>query len=142
MRKPVLYLDVVGTLLLEKGGELTVAPFAKPFVEAVKDHFQVKLLTTLEEHHALRVSRALGLVADYLPYRHALGKASSIRFDEVFFWVDDDPGPEDLLRLSDERCSDRLIPVNRREGVTEGTLKKLLNTFRDLQGAQKSESSP
>ena len=79
MRKPVLYLDVVGTLLLEKGGELTVAPFAKAFVEAVKDHFQIQLLTTLEEQHALRVYRARGLVAEYLPNRHALGQASSIR---------------------------------------------------------------
>jgi hypothetical protein len=140
MPKPVLYLDVVGTLLLEKGGELVVAPFARAFVDAVKPAFEVRLLTSLEEHHALRVTRALELEAHYVPFRRALGKASSIRFDELFFWVDDDPGPEDLLRLSDERCSERLIPVNRREGVTEATLRKLMATLKEVEAAQRSES--
>jgi hypothetical protein len=131
MIKPVLYLDIVGTLLLETGAGMDMAPFASEFVDAVKDTFEIRFLTSLEEHHALRVARHLGIEARYVPFRHNLGKSSSIRFDEVFFWVDDDPNPADLLRLSDERCSERLIPVNRREGVTEETLRKLYATWEE-----------
>ena len=125
---PVLYLNVVGALLLDRGGELELAPFAQEFVDGIAGKFQVRLLTSLEEHQALRVCRALKLDASYLPYRHALGKTSSMDFSRPFFWVDDDPSPADLLRLADERCSERLIPVNRREGVTERTLAKLLES--------------
>ena len=39
--------------------------------------------------------------------------------------VPSDPSPSDLLRLSDARCSERLIPIVKREGVTPATLKKL-----------------
>lgn len=132
MRKPTLYLDVVGTLILEKGGEMAVAAGARRFVEAIQPQFRVVLLTELEEHQALRVARALGLErARYHPYRRALGKTSAINLDSDFFWIDDDPEPSDLLRLSDERRSNRLIPVNRREGVSETTLKKLLEVFHE-----------
>lgn len=136
MAKPVLYLDVVGTLLTEKNGNLEFAAFARPFIEGVKRLFEIRFLTTLEEHQTLRVSKALEFTATYVPFRHALGKVSAIDFRETFFWVDDDPKPGDLLRLSDERCSDRLIPVNRREGVTEATLKKILTTWQQIQTAQ------
>ncbi|MAG54760.1 MAG: hypothetical protein CMJ83_00560 [Planctomycetes bacterium] len=131
MSKPVLYLDIVGTLLLEKGGEMEMAPFAQQFVDGVRDAFEIRFLTSLEEHQAQRVGEKLGIQPAYVPFRHALGKASALRFDENFFWVDDDPNPADLLRLSDERCSDRLIPVSRREGVTEATLRKLFATLDD-----------
>ena len=131
MSKPILYLDIVGTLLLEKGGEMEMAPFAQEFVNRVRDSFELRILSSLEEHHAARIAKHLGVDAAYVPFRRALGKASSIQFDEAFYWVDDDPNPADLLRLSDERCSDRLIPVNRREGVTEATLDKLLATWEE-----------
>lgn len=129
MTKPILYLDIVGTLLLEKGGEMEMAPFAQEFINGVRGAFEIRFLSSLEEHHAMRIAKHLAVDAAYIPFRHALGKTSAIRFDESFYWVDDDPNPADLLRLSDERCSDRLIPVNRREGVTESTLAKLLATW-------------
>ena len=129
MTKPLLYLDVVGTLVLEKGGEMTIASGAQAFVEGAKDLFELKLLTSLEEHNAMRVAARLGMDAEFVPHRHALGKCSAIDFDRPFYWVDDNPSPADLLRLSDERCSDRLIPVNRRDGVTQATLDKLLATW-------------
>jgi len=136
MSKPVLYLDIVGTLLLEKGGEMELAPYAKQFVDGVKDAFELRFLSSLEEHHASRVGKRLGVEPLYVPYRHALGKASAIQFDESFYWIDDDPSPADLLRLSDERCSDRLIPVARRDGVTEATLRKLFATLDEHRGSQ------
>jgi hypothetical protein len=141
MAKPVLYLDVVGTLLTEKGSGYEIAAFARVFVEGVKRIFEIRLLTTLEEHQALGVAKALDFQATYVPYRHALGKVSAIDFREVFFWVDDDPLPGDLLRLSDERCSDRLIPVSRREGVTEATLRKLLATWEQVRAQQAGGST-
>ena len=128
-QKPILFLDIVGTLLLEKGGEMELAPFAQRFIEGVHHSFDIRFLTSLEEHHALMVAQRLGIEAEYVPVTHALGKSSAIPFGQAFYWVDDDPSPADLLRLSDERCSDRLIPVNRREGVTEATLAKLLTTY-------------
>lgn len=136
MGKPVLYLDIVGTLLLEKGGGMDVAPYAKTFLDSVKDRFHLRFLTSLEEHHALRVAKALDVDVDYVPFRHALGKTSAIDFSENFFWVDDDPTPADLLRLSDERCSERLIPVTRREGITDATLKKLLVTLEECETSE------
>jgi hypothetical protein len=127
-KNPVLYLDVVGTLLVEKGAELKPADFTPAFLEQIRGKFRICLLSSLEEHQASFVARQLGIDARYLPYRRALGKTSAIDFRENFYWIDDDPTPSDLLRLADERCSDRLIPVNRREGVTDLTLKKLLST--------------
>ena len=127
-KKPLLYLDVVGTLLIDKGSDLKPADFTPVFLEQIKDRFRIRLLSSLEVHQASFVAKKLAIEAEYVPYRRALGKASAIDFREDFYWIDDDPSPSDLLRLADERCSDRLIPVNRREGVTELTLKKLLST--------------
>jgi hypothetical protein len=128
MKQPILYLDIVGTLLVDRGSDLRPADFAQSFLDQVRAKFRVKLLSSLEEHQATFVARKLALEAEYVPYRRALGKASAIDFSDNFYWIDDDPTPADLLRLADERCSDRLIPVNRRDGVTEATLKKLLST--------------
>jgi hypothetical protein len=128
-KKPVLYLDVVGTLLVDKGDDLKPADYTPAFLEKVRDRFRIRFLSSLEVHQATFVAKKLAIEAEYVAYRRALGKASAIDFRENFYWIDDDPTPSDLLRLADERCSDRLIPVNRREGVTELTLKKLLNTL-------------
>lgn len=133
MAKPVLYLDILGTLLVERNSGLDFAPFARTFIETVKRQFDVRLLSTMEEHHAIQVARALDFEPNYMTFRRALGKTSAINFSEIFLWVDDDPQPADLLRLSDERCSDRLIPVSRRDGVTEATLRKILITLQELQ---------
>lgn len=123
--RPVLYMDVVGTLLADKGGRMDIAPFAQAFVKDVGARFDVRILSALEEHQVMRVCKSLQLKASYVSYRHGLGKSSSIEYSENFFWIEEDPSPADLLRLVDERCSDRLIPVNRREGVTQQTLRKL-----------------
>lgn len=125
---PILYLDVVGTLLVEKGADLKPAEFTPAFLEQIRGKFRIRLLSSLEAHQASFVAKKLGIDAAYVPFRRGLGKTSAIDFREDFYWIDDDPSPADLLRLADERCSDRLIPVNRREGVTEITLKKLLST--------------
>lgn len=132
MPKPILYLDVVGTLLVEKGSRLQLAAFAKAFVHEAREHFELRFLTTLEEHNALAVAKALETEIRYVPFRHAIGKAAAIDFKSEFWWVDDDPSPNDLLRLSDQRCSDRLLVVNRRDGVTEATLRKLMDSLKLL----------
>lgn len=134
MNKPVLYLDVVGTLLLEKGGEMAVSSYAEEFVQNVQKHFRPVLVTSLAEHQAMRVAKAIGLSASFIAHRKAMGKSSAIDFRQPFVWVDANPTPSDLLRLSDERCSERLIPVNRREGVTEQTLRKVIMTLQEIQG--------
>ena len=134
--KPVLYLDVLGVLFVDRGGKPEPVAFAKEFIEGVKGSFELRFLTRLEEHEALRASRRLGVEIGFVPFRRALGKASAIDFREEFYWIDDDPTPADLLRLSDERRSERLIPVNRREGVTEATLKKLRTVVSERVQAQ------
>lgn len=139
-KRPVLYLDIVGTLLVDKGDDMSIAPFARAFVQEMAGRCEIRLLTSLEEHQALRVCRALGLKAEYVSYRHALGKASSIDFTENFYWVDDDPSPGDILRLADERCSGRLVPVNRREGVTRQTLNKLIGLLEAGAAAKAAET--
>ena len=128
IKQPILYLDVVGTLLVDRGSDLRPADYTQTFLDQIRGKFRVRLLSSLEQHQASFVAKKLALEAEYVPYRRALGKASAIDFKDDFYWIDDDPTPADLLRLADERCSDRLIPVNRREGVTEATLKKLLST--------------
>lgn len=139
-KKPVLYLDIVGTLLVDKGADLKPAAFTPTFLEQIRGKFRVRLLSSLEEHQASFVAKKLALDAEYIAYRRALGKASAIDFRDSFYWIDDDPSPSDLLRLADERCSDRLIPVNRREGVTEATLKKLLSTLEQHATPRATES--
>ena len=131
MRRPVLYLGIVGTLLLERGGRMDLAPFARKFIDQVKERFELRFLTSLQEHQAHAVAKALNAEVGYVPYPRVIGKASVIDFQEDFFWIDDDPAPSDLLKLSDERRSNRLIPVNRRDGVVEITLKKLLGILEE-----------
>jgi hypothetical protein len=140
MKKPLLYLDVVGTLLVEKGSDLRPADYTPVFLEQIRGKFRIRLLSSLEAHQASFVAKRLAIEAEYVPFRRALGKASAIDFREDFYWIDDDPTPSDLLRLADERCSDRLIPVNRREGVTEATLKKLLSTAEQRAARPATES--
>lgn len=130
MPKPILYLDIVGTLLVERGSRLQLAAYAKTFVHEAREHFELRFLTSLEEHNALAVARAVDTDIAYISFPRAIGKASAIDFKRIFWWVDDDPTPNDLLRLSDERCSDRLLMVNRRDGVTEATLRKLLDSWK------------
>jgi hypothetical protein len=125
--KPVLYLDVLGALVVDRGGELVKCAFAQTFIDAVKTKFRVRILTSLEEHIARAEMKQFKFEPEFLNYRRALGKASAIDFRDPFYWIDDDPSPADLLRLADERCSDRVITVSRRDGVTEQTLKKLLS---------------
>ena len=130
MTKPVLYLDIVGTLLIQKGGGLEVAPFARTFIQRVRDRFQLRFLSSLQEHEALAVARGLGVDVVYVSYPRNLGKATAIDFSEDFYWIDDNPDSADIIRLADERCSGRLIPVNNpREGLTEATLTKLETTL-------------
>ena len=73
MDKPTLYLDIVGTLMLDKGGRLELAPFAREFIRKVKNDFSLCFLTSLEEHHALTISRALGADIPYMP-EHEYGE--------------------------------------------------------------------
>ncbi len=129
MPKPVLYLDVVGTLMIEKGKRLELAPEARAFVDRAKERFELRFLTTLEERHAVAVARALETDIRFVGFRHNIGKAAAIDFSENFWWVDDDPTAADLLRLSDERRSDRLIAVDRRTGVTLATWRKIASAL-------------
>jgi|GEM_PF-4040874 hypothetical protein len=138
MNKPVLYLDVVGTLMVERGKSLALAPEARAFVDAAKQRFELRFLTTLEECHAVAVARALEADIRYTHFRHNIGKAAAIDYSTNFWWVDDDPTAADLLRLSDERRSDRLMAVDRRRGVTLALWRKIESA---LDGADANERS-
>lgn len=131
--KPVLYLDVLGALYVDRGGVPTKAAFAASFVDAVKGQFRLRILTCLEEHEARALLKPFKIDPEFVPYRRALGKASAIEFREPFYWVEDDPTPADLLRLADARSSDRIIAFTKRDGATEQTLKKLLATLAEHQ---------
>jgi hypothetical protein len=128
--KPVLYFDV-GAFVVERQGAPAKAAYAQTFLDAVKGRFKLRLLSSLEEHVARARLKLLRFEPEYVPYRRALGKASAIDFRTPFYWIDDDPTPADLLRLADERASDRVITITKRDGVTEQTLKKLLATLEE-----------
>ncbi len=128
-RRPTLYIDFLAAFFVEKASGLEVAPFARQFLAAVKGRFRIRCLSEIPEAQALTITRSLGFDADYVHWSRNLGKAKVIDMNEPFYWIEADPSPSDLLRLSDARCSERLIPIVRREGVTEATLKKLEMTF-------------
>ena len=123
--RPVLYLDIVGTIVLQDGSTFRLAAFSRDFVNAIKNRFKVVFLTSLSESTAANIATVLGLEATYGIYRRGLGKVSGIDFANPFLWVDDAPNSRDLMRLAEERCSGRLLTVNSKEGVTRATLKKL-----------------
>lgn len=129
--KPILYFDV-GALVVERNGLPAKAAFGQGFLDGVKGRFRLRLLSALEEHVArARLKPFYKFEPEYMAYRHALGKASAIDFRAPFYWIDEDPTPADLLRLADERASDRVITITKRDGATEQTLKKLLSTLEE-----------
>jgi hypothetical protein len=123
--RPTLYLDIVGTLVLQDGAHFKLAPFARDFIDAVKDRFKMIFLTSLTESTARDIADVLGIKVPYGIYRRGLGKVSGIDFSRPFLWVDDAPTSRDLMRLAEERCSGQLITVNGKDGVTRLTLKKV-----------------
>ncbi len=123
--KPSLYIDFLAAFFVEKADGLEVAPFTREFIAAVKGRFRLRCLSEIPEAQALKIARSLGFECDYVAWSRGLGKAKAINMSETFYWIESDPSPSDLLRLSDARCSERLIPIVKREGVTPATLKKL-----------------
>lgn len=123
--RPTLYLDIVGTIVLQEGTSFRLAPFARDFVDSIKDRFKIVFLTSLTEQTAKDIADVLEIKAQYGTYRRGLGKVSGIDFSKPFLWVDDAPTSRDLMRLAEERCSGQLITVNGKEGVTRAALKKV-----------------
>lgn len=124
-RKTILYLDVIGTLVLQEGSRFRLAPFAREFVFTVRDQFELVFMTGVSESTAKRVSSLLDTEIAYGYYKRALGKVTGIDFDRRFIWIDDAPNSRDLMTLCDERCSGQLIIVNGKDGVTRATLNKI-----------------
>ena len=125
--KPNLYLDIVGTLVLQEGSSFRLAPFAREFITEVREHFHLEFLTSLSEPAAIEVAELLEVPIAYGTYRRGLGKVSGIDFSHPFLWIDDAPTARDLMRLAEERCSSQLITVNGKDGVTRVTLGKVEN---------------
>lgn len=130
--RPILYLDIMGTVVLAQGQSNRLAPFAKDFVKALKNDFEVRFLSEVSEEEAKEVSRRLGASIGYAPWRHAIGKYTGIDFSRPFIWVDDAPSARDIMKLSEERCSDRLVNVSGREGVTDDTLRLVRTRLSEL----------
>ena len=123
--RPNLYLDIIGTLVLQEGTRYRLAPFAKEFIATVKDNFDLKFLSELTPTGAAEIAELLDADIEFIPWRKGLGKVAGIDFGKDFLWIDDSPGPRDLMRLSEERCSSSLVSVNGRDGVTRVTLDKV-----------------
>ncbi|MEE9391593.1 MAG: hypothetical protein V3W41_03720 [Planctomycetota bacterium] len=134
-KRPILYLDIIGTLVLQEGSSFRVVPFAKEFVREIADRFQLVFMTELSRGAAREVADLLEMKVGYGDYRKGLGKVSGIDFTRPFLWVDDAPGSRDLMRLAEERCSGCLITVNGKDGVSRATLNKVEACLRELQPA-------
>ena len=122
---PNLYLDIVGTLVLQEGSNFRLAPFAREFIAEVRGRFHMIFLTRLSRAAAREVAELLESDFDFGLYRKGLGKVSGIDFSRPFLWIDDAPSSRDLMRLAEERCSSQLITVNGKDGVTRTTLNKV-----------------
>ena len=123
--RPNLYLDIIGTLVLQEGTRYRLAPFAKEFIATIKESFDLKFLSELTSAAATEIAELLEADIEFIPWRKGLGKVTGIDFAKDFLWIDDSPAPRDLMRLSEERCSSSLISVNGRDGVTRVTLDKV-----------------
>ncbi|MEZ6197737.1 MAG: hypothetical protein R3F20_18775 [Planctomycetota bacterium] len=123
--RPVLYLDIIGTIVLQEGASFRMVPFAREFIRELGGRFRLVFLTELSEMAAREIANLLETEVEYAPYRKGLGKVSGIDFSRSFLWVDDAPTSRDLMRLAEERCSGQLITVNGRDGVTRTTLNKV-----------------
>ena len=129
---PTLYLDIVGTLVLQEGSNFRLAPFAREFINALRDRSRMRFLTRLSNVAALEVSSLLETEIEFGNYRKGLGKVSGIDFSRPFLWIDDAPTSRDLMRLAEERCSAQLITVNGKDGVTRSTLTKVETCLDEL----------
>lgn len=125
LTQPNLYLDIVGTLVLQEGSSFRLAPFAREFVSELKDRFHLIFLSRLSHAATTEVADLLGADFEFGSYRKGLGKVSGIDFAHPFVWVDDSPSSRDLMRLAEERCSAQLVTVNGKDGVTRATLNKV-----------------
>jgi hypothetical protein len=123
--RPILYLDIIGTLVLQEGASFRMVPFAREFLRELGDRFRLVFLTELSEIASREIASLLEVEIEYSTYRKGLGKVSGIDFSRSFLWVDDAPTSRDLMRLAEERCSGQLITVNGKDGVTRSTLNKV-----------------
>ncbi|MCB9834356.1 MAG: hypothetical protein H6807_17970 [Planctomycetes bacterium] len=123
--KPTLYIGIIGTLVLQEGANFRVAPFAREFINCIRERFRMTFLTRLSETAAREVARLVDAEISYTHHKKGLGKVSGIDFARNFIWIDDAPNSRDLMRLAEERCSAQLITVNGKDGVTRSTLKKV-----------------
>lgn len=132
LTQPNLYLDIVGTLVLQEGSSFRLAPFAREFVSELKDRFKLVFLSRLSTAAAGEVADLLEADIEFGSYRKGLGKVSGIDFSHPFIWVDDAPSSRDLMRLAEERCSAQLVTVNGKDGVTRATLNKVENCLEEV----------
>lgn len=130
--RPILYLDIIGTLVLQEGASFRMVPFAREFLRELGGRFRLVFLSELSEIASREIASLLEVDIEYAPYRKGLGKVSGIDFSHPFLWVDDAPTSRDLMRLAEERCSGQLITVNGKDGVTRSTLNKVEACFTDI----------
>lgn len=132
--KPTLYIGIVGTLVLQEGANFRLAPFAREFINCIRQRFQMTFLSRLSETAAREVAKLIDAEIGYTHHKKGLGKVSGIDFAKSFIWIDDAPSSRDLMRLAEERCSAQLITVNGKDGVTRSTLQKIETCLEYLAG--------
>lgn len=126
----VLYLDIDGPLLRSvvpgavwnAGWE--IAPHAGEFLLwAIEQHAPFWLTTRDRSGSHAGIVRAFRecrnwdeelepLLLRITPLRWDASKAAAISMDADFYWIDDDPGPFDLMLLERQRRRDRWIEAN------------------------------
>lgn len=131
--KPLLYLNPVGTLLVEGDKvepflETSIAPYASTFMAWATKHFNVRWLTDIPPAHAFHLAEKLGLPGHEVPYvsfREA--KSDGIEHGRHFFWADTHLTPSDVNWLTQYGKMDHFLAVNGTAGVTESHKTWLAN---------------
>lgn len=124
--KPTLYIDPVGTLLIDGEHpnhflEATVSPYAAPFMAWATKHFNVRWLTEQGPARMFHLAECLGLPGHTVPYASFVdAKSDGIRNPHTSFWVDTHLTPTDVSWIQQHGVADRFLSVAGDAGITEG----------------------
>lgn len=126
MKKPYLFIDPVGTMLVDSEHpdhflEAGIAPYAGSFLAWATKHFNVRWLTMAPPSHTFRLAEQLGVPGHAVPYA-SFGelKSDAIKDAHSSFWMDTHLTPMDVSWLHKHGVADRFLAVHTPEGVTEG----------------------
>ena len=124
MKKPILYIDPDGTLLLEGDKpdlflHSEINPYAAPFMKWATEHFEVRWLTERPPAHVFHLAERLGIPGHKVPYTgFAESKSSAVGAFDNFYWLDSNLTPMDVDWLTRHSKTDRVIAIHSPDGVS------------------------